>query len=439
MDTSKFINFDSDQKSESMKISDEEEEKGEKEERIDKITLLYYSRKDIQQAICSFCRKREAIPRYFEGFGKRPDTLEYESDIMQQVKKGATSFHCSEELWKDSLQLSTEMSEEQLNNLREGWDLLIDIDSKYLDYSKIAAELIIQALNFHNVKNIGIKFSGSKGFHIIVPWKAFPKQINEQETRKMFPEWPRIISLYLTELIKRNLIEKITDLMAEEKRSYVKDMEAPKKVMPDIILVSPRHLFRAPYSLHEKTSLASIVLKKEEIKNFQPRDADPLKVIVKNYLPEAKEEEARELLVSALDWYKSQTKEEKKEKSNKEFQEVKIDKSQIIYPPCIQNIMKGLPDGRKRALFILINFLRSLNFTQEEVEKKIEEWNKKNPKQLKQGYINSQISWTFKQKKFLPPNCDKDYYKGIGVCDADELCGKVKNPVNYTVRKSRRK
>ncbi|MCJ2514069.1 MAG: hypothetical protein LN408_06505, partial [Candidatus Thermoplasmatota archaeon] len=28
----------------------------------------------------------------------------------------------------------------------------------------------------------------------------------------------------------------------------------------DIILVSPRHLFRTPYSLHEKTALASIII-----------------------------------------------------------------------------------------------------------------------------------------------------------------------------------
>ena len=33
----------------------------------------------------------------------------------------------------------------------------------------------------------------------------------------------------------------------------------------DLIMVSPRHLFRAPYSLHEKTALASVVLSEEEL------------------------------------------------------------------------------------------------------------------------------------------------------------------------------
>ena len=63
------------------------------------------------------------------------------------------------------------MSRQEQDELRQGWDLLVDIDSKYLDYSKIAAELIAEALEFHNVKNYAIKFSGSKGMHIIVPWK----------------------------------------------------------------------------------------------------------------------------------------------------------------------------------------------------------------------------------------------------------------------------
>jgi len=133
-----------------------------REQRIRKITQLYYSKPDVQKAIFEFSKNREICPRYFEGFGKRPDTLEYLGDILAMVKKGATSFHCSEELWENPLNIQTGMNEEQLNRLRIGWDLLIDIDSKYIDYSKICAEIIINFLKFHGIKNIGIKFSGSK-------------------------------------------------------------------------------------------------------------------------------------------------------------------------------------------------------------------------------------------------------------------------------------
>lgn len=405
------------------------------ENKAENIALTYYSRKDIQKAIFDFCQKRETVARHFDSFGKRPDTLEYPSDVLNQVKKGFTSFHCSQEIWKDPLKISTELKAQELNELREGWDLLLDIDSKYLDYSKIAAELIIEALKFHGVKNFAVKFSGSKGFHIIVPWKAFPPTFSGNNTKDMFPEWPRAISLYLNDLIKPKLIERITELTT--KKNYVKDEEESKKVAPDIILVSSRHLFRAPYSLHEK-GLSSVVINEEELKNFNPKLADPFRVKIKNFYPQAKENEAQELLISALDWYKEKNKEEKK--TARKFEDVKIDKSKIAYPPCLINIMKGLQDGRKRALFILLNYFRSLNLEWEEIEKKLEEWNQKNKPPLKQGYILSQLSWHKRQKKILPPNCDKDYYKGIGVCSEEEkdaLCRKIKNPINYTIMKQK--
>src|SRR3989304_3467208 len=238
-----------------------------KEERIRKITQLYYSRKDIQKAIFSFSANREIAPSYMmESFGTRPDSFQYPGDIFELAKKGATSFHCSEELWADPLKISTGMNEKQANELRVGWDFLLDIDSKYLDYSKILAELIIRVLRFHGVKNFGLKFSGSKGFHILIPWKAFPQTIHNNKTSDMFPEWPRIITKYIMETTRKELIEKITEMTKPNR--YVKDFQAPKEVIPDLILVSSRHLFRMPYSLHEKTALDSVVLKPDEISEF---------------------------------------------------------------------------------------------------------------------------------------------------------------------------
>jgi len=187
----------------------------EKEQRIRAITSMYYSRPEIQEAIFSFSQNREVVPRYFEGFGKRPDALQYKRDIFELAKKGATSFHCSEELWENPLGISTNMNEKQFNESRTGWDLLIDIDSKYIDYSKILAKLIIKILKFHGVKNLGIKFSGSKGFHIIIPWNSFPKEINKVRTSDMFPEWPRIISKYIAEKTKEELTKKINELSYE--------------------------------------------------------------------------------------------------------------------------------------------------------------------------------------------------------------------------------
>ena len=404
-----------------------------KEQRIKKITQLYYSRPEIQKVLYEFSQNREVCPRYFEGFGKRPDSFQYPSDVFAFVKNNATSFHCSQELWKEPLQIQTGMTEIQLNELRMGWDLLIDIDSKYIDYSKICADVIIQMLKFHGIKNIGVKFSGSKGFHLIIPWKSFPEEISGAKTSDKFPEYPRIITRYIMEKIKHNLIDKISNL--ERPNKYVMDFLVSKEVMPDLVLVSPRHLFRMPYSLHEKTSLASIVIDAEKILEFELKDADPMKVEIKQFIPESEKDEAKELLMQALDWHRENNLEEE-EKKQTSFQPVKIDNlSDKNFPPCVKNIFQGISDGKKRAVFILANFFRSLGMEKEELEKRIYEWNEKNESPLQKAYISSQLSWAFRKNPILPPNC-KEYYQGIGVCIPDGLCGKIKNPVNYTARKS---
>ena len=166
------------------------EEISEKEKRIRAITKLYYSNPKIQEAMIKFAQNREVSPRYFEGFGKRPDVLQYPSDVMGLVQKGATSFHCSEEIWSDVFKLNSEMNREQMDSLRKGWDLLIDIDSPYLDVSKEAAKLVVDCLEMYGIKNYGIKFSGSKGMHIIVSGKAFPEEYSGKKMKDAFPEWP---------------------------------------------------------------------------------------------------------------------------------------------------------------------------------------------------------------------------------------------------------
>ena len=427
----------------------EEKKPGElREDRIRKITHLYYSRKDIQKALFSFSSSREIAPSYMmESFGTRPDSFQYPGDIFELTKKGATSFHCSEELWHDPLKVSTGMKLKDANDLRLGWDFLIDIDSKYLDYSKIMAELIVKILKFHGVKNFSIKFSGSKGFHILVPWKAFPETIHNNKTSDMFPEWPRILTKYIMEMVKPELIEKINDTLGEEKygssKKYIKGDEDAgdfaKKVMPDLILVSPRHLFRMPYSLHEKTALASVVLNPEEIHKFQPKDADPFKAEIRNFMPDAKSGEASELLREALDWYKTQNPQEseKLEKTNKEFKTITLKEiSEKNFPPSIKKILQGIKgDGRKRALFIIVNFFRSIGMERKEIEKTLYDWNQKNEIPLREGYITSQLISSYKGKAIPPPNYDKDYYKGIGIIPTEEEM-RYKNPTSYMVRKT---
>ncbi|MEK6872471.1 MAG: hypothetical protein AABW90_00480, partial [Nanoarchaeota archaeon] len=221
----------------------------------------------------------------------------------------------------------------------------------------------------------------------------------------------------------------------------------------DLILVSPRHLFRMPYSLHEKTALSSIVIDKKDIENFQITDAKPFKTKIKNFYPEPKQEEAKELLLQALDWHEQkQTQDliikEKKEAAshndvkadkniNKDYKKITIpNPSEEIFPPQIKLILKGIKqDGRKRALFILISFFKSLGVSDNEIEKRIFDWNELNYKPIKKGYIISQLNWYKKNSNRLPPNFNNPIYKDLGVDKPDKLAMETKNPVSYAVKR----
>ena len=101
----------------------------------------------------------------------------------------------------------------------------------------------------------------------------------------------------------------------------------------------------------------------------------------------------------------------------------------------VKNILKGMGDGRKRSVFILLNLFRSIGMDRDELEKRIYDWNKKNEVPLKSGYIKSQLSWSYRRKPIMPQNCKK-FYQDLGICTPDNMCSRIKNPVNYVVKKN---
>lgn len=424
-----------------------------------KIAWFYYKRKEIQKAIADNSKDREVVPRYLDSFGKRPDIIEYPGDVGNLAEKGATSFHFSEERWNNPLDLGTSMTPEQMNHLRLGWDLILDVDSKFIEFSKVTAELIIGALKFHNVQNTGLKFSGRGGWHIIVPMEAFPKEVHGMEIKDLFPQGPRMVSAYLRELIESSARERILEMtspkeLSESTQKPLADFYSGDKFNPfsvvdiDTIAISPRHLIRMPYSLNEKSGLASIVIQPSQLRSFHLGWAKPERVFPKPFIPAAEKNEAKELIIQAFDWQKMKDKSSKIQPSsssasqqNQKRSEIVIkDASPELYPPCIINAMNGIKgDGRKRCLFILLNYFRSLNLGSEDIAKKVHEWNSCNSVPLKEGYVQAQLSWHLRNRIMLPPNCEKiqAMYKDLGICTPDPFCQKIKNPVNYTLLKYR--
>jgi DNA primase catalytic subunit len=489
--------------------------------------LLHYKRKEIQEAIVDDARDKEVAIKFGDGgFGKRPDVIRYPQDVMELAKQGATSFHASEELWRNVLQIDPMMKKKDVEDLRIGWDLVLDIDCPIWKLAKITTWLMIKSLRELGISSVSLKFSGNKGFHIGVPYNAFPKVVNGVEMSSLFPEAARSIAIYLLDYISSNHIKisnnnevsfgnkfkasfsrlkeltsksmdeltnkhcsqchkKITkdkreskdveficpkcersiksnsDFMKCSKCNVIMNKMKRKKsicscgsndtylkfnplsiIEVDTILISSRHLYRMTYSFNEKSGLVSVPINPDKVMEFRKEVALPKNVRVSKFRflddSNVSKDEGKKLIVSALD-FNLKKEEETKAKKGREYEDFEEAVPETFFPPCISCILKGLEDGKKRSLFILTNFLRSVGWSYDQIEEELIEWNKKNPEPLREVNIKGQVRYhKQKGKKILPPNCANSmYYKDLRICLPDNLCQKIKNPVNYARIKTR--
>jgi len=488
--------------------------------------LLHYKRPEIQEALAAFSKNREIVGSFKgEGFAKRPDVLTYPRDVLELVKQGVTSFHASEELWSDPLALSPDLKPHELMALRTGWDLVLDVDCPFWLLAKTTAWLIIKSLQELGVKSVSCKFSGNKGFHIGVPFAAFPKSVGGKDVREVFPEGPRKIAEFLVnymsskhtsvdgEVVSFGNSVHIPLLRIEEETKKSREeitlkicSSCGKKISPkkaveekfmfscescgfeeetpsyglkncsrcnfpveakslakplcdcgsskynlkfnplsvievDTILIASRHLFRMPYSLHEKSGLVTIPIDVNHVLDFEKSEASPDKVkVIGSFLQVVPDSvgECNVLFREAFDFKPNVEDDVVKDLEKKNFDSMQSAAPVDLFPPCIHNILKGLKDGRKRSLFTLVNFLTCCGWDYDDIEKLLVEWNKKNGEPLREVNIKGQVRYhKANKKKVLPPNCSSNmYYKDLQVCTPDGICPKIKNPVSYTRRKS---
>ncbi|MCD6476873.1 MAG: hypothetical protein J7K26_01750, partial [Candidatus Aenigmarchaeota archaeon] len=176
--------------------------------------LKYYSNSKIQEKILSFTKNKEVVGSFRDGrFFSRPDTLEYPKDIEERVKNGAVAFHCSVENWKNPMQLSSELSKDQLNKLRIGFDIILDIDAKAkFEHAKLAA---IEVYNL--LKSIGV----SPGIKFSVDYEE-PIIIKDNNSIKIVK-----IGEFVDNIIKEKGVDHIIDLNNAE----ITNIDEPIKVM----------------------------------------------------------------------------------------------------------------------------------------------------------------------------------------------------------------
>ena len=409
----------------------------------------YYSSDFIAEQLVKNAQGREVAFCYENGsYDSRPNVLQYKSDVQNLVKKGITSFHYSVEHWSAPMALVTGVQHARYNELRTGWDLLIDMDSKIgMIGSQLCALEILGFLRKFGIKNCGIKFSGSRGFHLCLPSNMFPKEVNFHPLSSQYPDVPRIIINFIRDSIKQNLMQSL--LQKRPAKELIEAIgEAPSELSPFFFVDvenswGARHMFRAPFSLNEKKWLVSVPLEENEIKNFSDRFAKPENVVRVKH-PEffkGEENEAETLLIEALDWFAKQEKTgvpDNKKEAKKVLYEGKI--HETMFPPCIKLAMNGLSDGRKRTIFTLANFLRMANWSWLDIEKKLVEWNNRNNPPLPSNIINMQLR-SFMRNEYRSPNCDSgQFITSIGLCQPDIVCKKgtdkimIKNPIAYPFR-----
>jgi hypothetical protein len=433
--------------------------------------LDWYSRPEVQKAIVDAAKGREAVSVFTSGaFGKRPDILQYPADVVQAVRDGAVSFHASLERWSQPMKLESGMTKQQLDEIRTGWDILIDPDVPDFEIAKAAVKQVVETFKDHGVRSYSVKYTGGKGFHIGVPFEALPAKINMRPTETMYPEAlgkiVQYIKWYSTEPLREALLAIANPLeLAKRVDRGLQEITGDQGIEPFKIVsmdvFGSRHLFRLPFSLHEKSMRVSVPVDSNSIDKFEKDDALPGNVksgdidkIVKAGIgflsarPRAADAEA--LVVEALDWAAKYGKPEK-EALPKPARTVEMTRvPETHFPPCIQAIMKGVADGRKRSTFVLINFLRNMGWGATEIEKALNEWNERNYPPLRSNYVRSQLRWHLQQQRnLLPPNCDNaNFYLSFHVCAPDGLCklgGRpgdrpgenkitIKNPVNYPFR-----
>ncbi len=411
----------------------------------------YYSREDVQQAILRISENREVVGVFRDGgFSTRPNTILYPKDITMLVNSGAVAFHGSLERWSNPMSIGSENYEKG----RIGWDLILDLDCEDTEHGKVAAKVLVWALKKHGVKSVYTKFTGGTGFHLGVPFEAFPENIDYRKTSAQYPDIARKTANYIREFMREKFEKKLLEKWSIEELAKAVDIDAGKLMTKDGIdpfrivdvdpvLISPRHLFRLPYSLHEKSRLVSLPLKISQLDDFRKEDASPEKVrFIRDFLGSAEPGEAGMLVTEAVDW--SVKHEKKKKESGRIFRPRKPIPLELA-PPCIKKILSGIGDGKKRSVLVLINYLSSLGWSWEKITELMLDWNMKNTPKLGDNYIKSQIRWHENRgSPKPPPNCtNMGYYESFGVCAPDKVCGgskkTIKNPVNYAMRSLSRK
>lgn len=167
----------------------------------------------------------------------------------------------SKEFWK----LRKKKFENSFYKNVKGSDCVLDIDCTDWKKSLKPTIKIHEHFRQEHIRH-NIKFSGSKGFHIKIPFlevenhsELFRKIINKADYQKQLYDFKK----FVTTMCKELDIPTIRTRKTEDKPAV------------DLSLFDKRHVYRIPYTIHPKTGFVALPLNQDMLYEFNKKMVNP--------------------------------------------------------------------------------------------------------------------------------------------------------------------
>jgi len=251
------------------------------------------------------------------------------ADSVEEFKKVVNGLHLHDSfpffMSVESFSDPTLLEREDPNHIRVSWDFFLDLDcDEEFDAARKAAYKAKQVLEKFNIENYILKFSGRRGFHLLIPGLSLDI-FQPGEFRLAYPKLAVMLARFFEAVIYE------------------------PKVKVDLSVYKPRQLMRAPYSWHEKTGLLSIPL--DDPLKFKLEDAKPENTKIHSLYIKGDVGEARKLLEAVRDWIEDQGEEEP---GLKILSYGKIKQDARGYGWVERLLEHPVDDGRHRILWLIV-------------------------------------------------------------------------------------
>lgn len=296
------------------------------------------------------------------GIFTRNHIFKYDNSGLNEIQKFIEKYD-NTDIYNCIYLYSDDIRSVGIENVKLYAPFYLDMDAKFnnqVDLERIRP-MVIRAILFFiqlglDENDIQIYFSGSKGFHILIPAKVLGIEPSK-DLNAIYKAW----AIHLYKSYKINII--------------------------DLKIYDKRRLFRIPNSINHKTGLYKVPMSLNQLYNISYEELIKYASAPK----EMKHINYKINLKAAIAFFKKSQLFYKKQSKNKECNtKIKIPTEKKKLLPCIEEILSlGAAEGnRNNTLVILASGLLQSGYTLEETLGIAENWNLSNTPPLSDQEIN---------------------------------------------------